>query len=154
MIAMAIALSAFLGGCQSIQTGNTASEADNEQIIRDFVAAWSRLDADELAGYFTEDGTYFNMPLQPVSGRDNVREYIRNFLQSWDKTDWEMVTIVAQDDLVFAERIDRTVIGGRKVDLPCVGVFEMENGRIRVWRDYFDVATFANATRPEEEPAQ
>ena len=29
-----------------------------------------------------------------------------------------------------------------KVDLPCCGVFEMEDGKIRVWRDYFDMATF------------
>jgi len=30
----------------------------NSDIIRAFVSAWSRLDADELADYFTEDGTY------------------------------------------------------------------------------------------------
>jgi len=28
----------------------------NQTIIRDFIAAWSRLDAAELAGYFAEDG--------------------------------------------------------------------------------------------------
>ena len=44
--------------------------ADNAQIIRDFVAAWSRLDPDELAGYFCEDGCYYNMPTKPVKGRD------------------------------------------------------------------------------------
>jgi hypothetical protein len=27
----------------------------NERVIRDFIAAWSRLDAKELAAYFTED---------------------------------------------------------------------------------------------------
>jgi hypothetical protein len=32
--------------------------ADNAQIIRDFVAAWSRVDPDELAGYFYEGGCY------------------------------------------------------------------------------------------------
>ncbi|MEB2346588.1 MAG: hypothetical protein OZ948_17825 [Deltaproteobacteria bacterium] len=30
----------------------------NEQVIREFIAAWSRLDADELAAYFDEDGLY------------------------------------------------------------------------------------------------
>ena len=43
--------------------------SDNAQIIRDFISAWSRLNADELAAYFTEDGVYHNMPSRPVSGR-------------------------------------------------------------------------------------
>ncbi len=117
-------------------------EMSNEQVVRDFIAAWSRLDAEELVTYFTEDGTYYNMPIQPVSGHANLKGFIHNFLKTWEKTDWEIVNIVAQDDLVIAERVDRTVVAGRKVDLPCVGVFEMENGKIKVWRDYFDMATF------------
>ena len=37
----------------------------------------------------------------------------------------------------------RTIVGGsKKVDLPCCGVFEMANGKIKVWRDYFDMATY------------
>jgi len=118
---------------------------DNEQIIRDFIAAWSRLDADELVTYFSADGTYHNMPIQPVSGHDNLRVFIRNFLQSWESTDWDVLNLLAQGDLVMAERLDRTVAAGRKVDLPCVGVFQMENGKIKVWRDYFDMATFTAA---------
>lgn len=46
---------------------------DNVAIIKEFVEAWSRLDADELVGYFTEDGTYHNMPAGPVSGHDALK---------------------------------------------------------------------------------
>ncbi|MCP5186109.1 MAG: nuclear transport factor 2 family protein, partial [Pseudomonadales bacterium] len=53
--------------------------ADNERIIRDFIAAWSRMDASELAGYFTEEGCYYNMPTQPVKGRANVEAFIAGF---------------------------------------------------------------------------
>ena len=44
------------------------ADADNIAIITDFIAAWSRLDADELASYFTEDGCYHNIPVGPVCG--------------------------------------------------------------------------------------
>jgi limonene-1,2-epoxide hydrolase len=27
---------------------------DNERIVRDFIAAWSRLDVDEIVSYFAE----------------------------------------------------------------------------------------------------
>ena len=44
--------------------------------------------------------------------------------------------------LIAAERLDRTKAGDKAVDLPCTGVFELENGKIKVWRDYFDMATY------------
>lgn len=118
---------------------------DNERIVRDFIAAWSRLDAAELAGYFAEDGVYYNMPAQPVKGRANLRNFIGGFIKSWDKTEWDIVNLLAQGDIVMVERLDRTVAGGKPVNLPCVGIFEMRNGKIAEWRDYFDMATFTRA---------
>ncbi|MGD8833021.1 MAG: SgcJ/EcaC family oxidoreductase [Pseudomonadales bacterium] len=118
---------------------------DNVAVIREFIDAWSSLDADRLAAYFTEDGTYHNMPTGPVSGRDSVRDFIRAFLSTWTETRWDVIQILGQGDLVFAERVDRTKTTQGDVDLPCVGVFEMEGGLIRVWRDYFDLSTYMNA---------
>jgi limonene-1,2-epoxide hydrolase len=120
---------------------------DNASIVREFIAAWSTLDADRLAGYFCEDGCYHNMPLEPVSGRDNIRDFIRGFLATWTATEWEIISIVAAGGIVVAERMDRTRTTTGSVDLPCVGVFEMERGKIKMWRDYFDMATYANAMR-------
>ena len=120
---------------------------DNERIIRQFVADWSRLDADKLVAYFAADGVYHNMPLAPVQGRERLRPFIQAFLKDWTRTDWEILNIVASGDLVFVERVDRTELGQRKVELPCCGVFEMENGQIKVWRDYFDMATYARAAQ-------
>jgi limonene-1,2-epoxide hydrolase len=37
------------------------------------------------------------------------------------------------------------VVNGKPVDLPAAGVFEMEGGKIKVWRDYFDLATYTEA---------
>lgn len=115
---------------------------NNEQIIRDFVAAWSRLDADELAEYFTEDGVYHNMPMTPIAGKGEVRKFIHGFTVPWSETNWEIIQLLASGDLVIVERVDRTKSEGKSVDLPCVGVFEMENGKIKVWRDYFDMGTY------------
>ena len=120
---------------------------DNVAVISDFIEAWSRLDADELANYFTEDGVYYNMPIAPVEGRDNVRDFIQGFIANWTQTQWEVLNIVGQGDTVIAERMDRTKIGEVDVNLPCCGVFEMRDGKIAVWRDYFDMATY---TKPLE----
>lgn len=118
---------------------------ESEAIVRSFIAAWSRLDAGELAGFFAEDGVYHNMPMGPVEGRANVEQLIRGFIASWTATTWEIRNLVSAGNLVFVERVDRTRAGERSVDLPCTGVFELESGKIRCWRDYFDLGTYQRA---------
>ena len=119
--------------------------SDNEGTIRDFVKAWSRLDVDEIVGYFAEDGVYHNMMLDPVKGRTALKGFIGAFIANWSDTEWELLNILSRGDLVIAERVDRMKVGGKPVALPCCGVFEMEGGKIKVWRDYFDLATFSKA---------
>lgn len=119
--------------------------SSNEQIVRDFIGAWSRLNVDELLTYFTEDGVYYNMPIAPVSGRNQLRPFIAAFLKDWTATEWDILNLLSAGDVVIAERLDRTRIGDKAVNLPCCGVFEMQDGKIKVWRDYFDMATYTKA---------
>ncbi len=119
--------------------------ASNEETVRDFIAAWSRLDATELASYFAEDGVYHNMPFAPVMGRAQVQAFIASFIKHWTATEWEILNIVSAGSVVIAERIDRTRVGDKAVVLPCCGVFEVRDGKINVWRDYFDMATYTKA---------
>jgi len=81
---------------------------ENEQVIRRFIEAWSRLDAVELAGYFAEDGVYHNMPAGPVAGRANIENFIRGFSASWTETTWDLLNIASSGNVVIAERLDRT----------------------------------------------
>ena len=104
---------------------------ENQRIIRDFIEAWARLDPEELAAYFADDGVYHNMPIHPVSGRSNIEEFIRGFVSAWSSTTWDILNIMSSGKVVIAERIDRTRAGDRSVDLPCGGVFEMEGGKIK-----------------------
>jgi limonene-1,2-epoxide hydrolase len=124
--------------------------SDNVQIIKDFIAAWSNLDSNELVDYFSEDGIYYNMPTQPVQGKEQLKQLIGNFISSWTKTNWDTLNIIGEGDVVIAERLDRTEVGDIKVDLPCCGVFEMKEGKIKVWRDYFDMGTYTKAFSKKE----
>lgn len=121
----------------------------NATVISNFIAAWARRDPAELASYFTEDGCYHNMPIAPVRGREQVREFIEGFLSTWTETQWDIVHLVEQGDVVIAERLDRTKTTQGDVDLPCVGVFELRDGKIAEWRDYFDLQTFMAAMKPD-----
>jgi len=117
----------------------------NERVVRDFVAAWPRLDAKELAGFFTDDGVYHNMPMAPIAGRANIEKLIAGFIGAWTKTHWDLLHVLCDGDVVVTERVDHITAGAKSVDLPVAGVFELENGKIRRWRDYFDLATYSRA---------
>ena len=52
--------------------------------------------------------------------------------------------------MVIVERLDRTEVGDIKVDLPCCGVFEMKEGKIKIWRDYFDMGTYTKPFSKDE----
>ncbi len=116
----------------------------NEQIVRNFCAAMSRRDLHELLEFFMEDAVYHNMPLAAVKGRDAIAQVFKQFVSPAEEIDWEIVNISSVGDVVFTERVDRFVMGGKKVELPVAGVFEMTAGKISAWRDYFDMATFTN----------
>ncbi len=130
---------------QALAQTESNTMSANETIIREFIAAWSNLDPVELASYFTEDGTYNNMPSSAVSGRDNVQNFIAGFIRTWEQTDWEIISLLADGDIVMVERLDKTVVAGKPVNLPCFGIFEMEDGKIKVWRDYFNLPTYVDA---------
>ena len=70
---------------------------------------------------------------------------MRSITASWTHTTWDIRTLLSSGDTVVAERLDRTQAGDKSVDLPCVGVFELEAGKIKVWRDYFDLGTYQSA---------
>ncbi|MEV0075187.1 limonene-1,2-epoxide hydrolase family protein [Nocardia neocaledoniensis] len=123
------------------------SQHTPDSLVTEFCARWANGTADELAEYFTEDATYHNIPLEPVVGKDAIREFLRGFLDSFGGIDFQVRHQVSSGDLVFNERVDTFVIGGNTIDLPVTGVFEIADGRIRAWRDYFDMAPITAAAQ-------
>jgi limonene-1,2-epoxide hydrolase len=55
----------------------------------------------------------------------------------------ELRNVASKGGLVFAEWIDAFELGGKRVVLPVVGVFEVREGKVAVWREYFDTAEIA-----------
>ncbi len=47
----------------------------------------------------------------------------------------------ATGPFVLIERLDRHLFGDKWVELPVTGVFEVHDGLITYWRDYYDSPT-------------
>jgi limonene-1,2-epoxide hydrolase len=119
----------------------------NKQIVADFLASWADHDVDKTMSYVTEDCFYHNIPLAPIKGRATMRKFLAPFFAKdgfsapFSLTP-EVLHVVAQGNLVFQERIDHYVIGKSHYDIPDVGVYEIRDGKIAVWKDYFDMGQF------------
>jgi limonene-1,2-epoxide hydrolase len=116
--------------------------SSSEQIVRDFCAAWQRRDIDELLGFFTEDAVYHNIPIDPAQGHDAIRGVMMLFVPAAREIEFRIDRMASDGDVVFTERVDTFVLANGKVTLPVAGVFEMRDGKIAAWRDYFDMQQF------------
>jgi limonene-1,2-epoxide hydrolase len=117
--------------------------ADAKQVVRDFCAAWERLDKQALLDAFTDDAVYHNMPMQPAVGKEAIGQLLTFILaQAGDGVVFEIKHIAADGNVVLTERVDTFTTGDKKITLEVMGAFELRDGKIAVWRDYFDLATF------------
>ena len=117
---------------------------DNAEIVKNFCAEWDAPspDGEKLAAYFTEDAFYHNIPMQPIEGREAIKAALGGMAGTMVSQGWDVLALVAQGDTVMTERVDKFDAQGNAVALPVMGVFELRDGKIASWRDYFDLATF------------
>lgn len=99
------------------------------------------MDFDAIVDALGEDVVYHNIPMQALRGRDAVRAYLRDAWR-FEAVDWRMLNIATDGNKVLTERVDNFVINGHTVSLPVMGTFEVVDGRITAWRDYFDLASY------------
>ena len=117
------------------------------EVVRRFCAAWSDdMGAAELAAFFTEDAVYHNIPLEPVTGRENIAQTITSVLRPGplgiEGIDFRVINIAASGPVVMTERVDVFKLPGKSFELPVMGTFEVSGGKISAWRDYFDLNQF------------
>ena len=118
-----------------------------EEVVRDFIAAfiaaWPTGDAATLSRFFSEDAEYCNGSLDPVRGREAIVMDLARMMSLGGEVDVDICHMLSDDAVVMTERVDYVRLGGKTAALRIAGVFEVDNGVIKGWRDYFDPKEFA-----------
>ncbi len=119
--------------------------AANEKLVTDFCLSLESGDMAKVVAYLAEDVVYHNIPWQPVNGHAGVRQVLGPFIEGPRRASVKMNILhtTSSGDTVMNERLEAWSKGSVRLDLPVIGVFELKNGKITHWRDYFDAKTAA-----------
>ena len=113
--------------------------SDNQQIMRDFMAVVNSNNIDRIMEFFAPDCFFHNVPLEPAKGTEAIREVLMSVLSISTEVEWTVHNIAeTAEGHVMTERTDAFAMNGIWVRLLVMGIFELENGKITSWRDYFD----------------
>ncbi len=116
----------------------------NTDRVLAYIDAWNRMDWAAVEEALADDVLYHNIPMEKIEGKAAAMGFITG-MQA-EGVNWEVIAIAENPDgVVLTERVDNfDMPGGKKVSLPVMGTFEFSGDKISAWRDYFDLATFAN----------
>jgi limonene-1,2-epoxide hydrolase len=113
---------------------------DAERIVRDLCDTFAQHEAEAFRPFFTDDVIYHNIPMDPAVGIDATIAFIEGFFAMCQSLVIETVHLAVRDNVVLTERIDTFTMGEKVAALPVMGTFEIRDGKISAWRDYFDLA--------------
>ena len=111
-------------------------------VVRQFMKLMEPLNYEDALKLISDNCEYTNPPpLGTVHGPAGVRAVLEPFFGPTLKNEFRILRAATSGSVVFLERLDRHLFGEKWVELPVTGVYEVHNGQITYWRDYFDAAT-------------
>jgi limonene-1,2-epoxide hydrolase len=112
------------------------------ETVHAFIAAIEAKDLDAALELVTDDIEYDNVPMPKAHGVDEVRAFLGPFLDGAAEIEWVVHREAEAGDVVLNERTDRFLLGERWLEIPVAGVWQLRDGKIALWRDYFDLGQF------------
>lgn len=117
-------------------------------IVTAFIDHLNAMRMDDAFALLADDIVYHNIPMKPVTGPAAVKAV-------FDQIPFNAVEFITHhsaehDHTVLNERTDRFKLAdGRWVELRVMGVFEVQDGKISAWRDYFDLGQWMAQLSPQ-----
>jgi limonene-1,2-epoxide hydrolase len=109
------------------------------EIVREFCAAFGTKDLDTIDGLLADDVVYHNVGMEPAVGKAASLASIKGFLDMSESLVFDIHRLAADGDTVLTERTDTFTINGVKAPIAVMGTFELRDGLVAAWRDYFDM---------------
>ena len=126
------------------RTGNVSSDIDNAHTVEVFLSALQAQDIEGAGAVLDENLVYENVGFPTIRGRARAMKLFRG-MEGRARFEVKTHRIAVNGSTVLTERTDALVFGPVRLQFWVCGVFEVRDGRITLWRDYFDMFDFTKA---------
>lgn len=120
----------------------TNSSITEEAVVETFLPAALRdRNFDVVSSLLADDVVYENVGYPTLRGAQRIVKVFRDSSSRMPIVHWdvEIHRIASSGPSVMTERTDSIIIGRFRADFWVCGVFDVHDGKITLWRDYFDV---------------
>ncbi|GLZ08721.1 limonene-1,2-epoxide hydrolase [Actinomadura sp. NBRC 104412] len=116
------------------------------EIVTAFLSALEDLDVDRALTYADPQIVYQNVPLPPARGIKAFERQMRAMARYGTGFEARVHRIAENGSTVLTERTDALAINSWRAEFWVCGTFEVHDGKITLWRDYFDWTTVLAAS--------
>ena len=122
--------------------------ADAVAVVEQFLSSMTSHEGtvEAVTTLTSEDMVWSNTGLPDAAGREQVMAFLEAMNTGMGAVgiQIDVLNIAARGDIVLTERVDRFLNADGKefLSVDVMGTFEVRDGRICAWRDYFDLAGF------------
>lgn len=125
--------------------GSGADTTDNIRAVEDFLNALQAEDFDTVDELLHDNLVYENVGFSRIRGGRKTTALLSK-MQGRIGFEVKIHRIAADGSAVLTERTDALILGPLRLQFWICGTFELQDGRITLWRDYFDSFDMLKAT--------
>lgn len=115
----------------------------NETLVRTFLHCWDTGEFDKAFAMMAPDIVYKNTGYPDAVGHDAVRTTLAKLIDGSTPLTSEIHAVAENaQGLVMTERTDTMHLPTGALPFPVMGAFDVRDGLITGWRDYFDASMF------------
>jgi limonene-1,2-epoxide hydrolase len=128
------------------QLSASSVTTDPIRVVETFFDALREEDFDAVDSLLDDDLVYQNVGLPTIRGRHRTVGLLRGLSRPNAGFDVKIHRIASEGTSVLTERTDVLIFGAFRAQFWVCGVFEVRDGRITLWRDYFDFVDILKGT--------
>lgn len=99
------------------------------------------MDTDKFVSYLTQDSKFTFGNADTVTGKENIKDAVSNFFKSIKGLHHTIKNTWIVDNTIICEiEVTYTRHDEKKLVLPCVNIFEMQNDKVHDYKIFIDIS--------------
>ena len=127
------------------QTTERSTDTNAAAVVEKYLYALRDEDFDTVESLMADDMVYENAGYTRMRGGRRIAKLFAGMQKPSMGFDVKFHRVAADGNTVLTERTDALIFGRVRLNFWVCGVFEVHEGRITLWRDYFDLFDMTKA---------